>query len=129
MPTAEKLTTPLWYTLAERDLLRGTNLHGATEEREAKWREEWQALPKELETEWETYLWSATMLSSRAFGSSLLPDFEGESTPIFLPGIDAFNHRRGQKVLWNKTDKGLELVTEADLPAGASRRLHFLVLS
>lgn len=41
LPPAEKLLTPLQFTPAEREVLRGTNLYGATLDRERDWRVEW----------------------------------------------------------------------------------------
>lgn len=62
----------------------------------------------------DRYLASATYLSSRAFPSKLLqlPDTgssttsaiqtsdEEESHPVLLPGVDLFNHSRGQPIVW-----------------------------
>jgi hypothetical protein len=40
LPKDDGLQTPLYFSAEERDLLRGTNLHGATEDRERDWRAE-----------------------------------------------------------------------------------------
>ncbi|KAF9481868.1 SET domain-containing protein [Pholiota conissans] len=134
LPSAENLRTPLHFSPAEREIFKGTNLYGATADREREWRLEWnqcsqlvtqsKALLTELFT-WEKYLTAATYLSSRAFPSSLLSAtpslLHSPSTqPILIPGVDALNHARGQPVSW--------LVTYPDdkknpaLPCVASKR-------
>lgn len=40
LPTEDELRTPLYYTEEERELFRGTNLFGATEDRIREWKEE-----------------------------------------------------------------------------------------
>jgi len=95
-------------------MFKGTNLYGATLDREREWRTEWSqcnavvadADPKwGTKFSWESYLTVATYLSSRAFPSTLLsrtPSLQSSSLtkPILLPGIDALNHGRGQPVSW-----------------------------
>lgn len=49
LPPAAELRTPLWWTGAERALLRGTNLLGGVLDREAEWRAEWEAVKRDLE--------------------------------------------------------------------------------
>ena len=41
LPSAATLLTPLHFTTTERAILRGTNLYGATLDRERDWRAEW----------------------------------------------------------------------------------------
>ena len=41
LPSAVTLLTPLHFTTTEREILRGTNLYGATLDRERDWRAEW----------------------------------------------------------------------------------------
>lgn len=53
----------------------------------------------------QRYLTAATYISSRAFPSSLLSPtpslaYSPTSQPVLLPGIDAFNHARGQPISW-----------------------------
>ncbi|KIM46435.1 hypothetical protein M413DRAFT_24163 [Hebeloma cylindrosporum] len=123
LPNPEKLRTPLHYSQSELELFKGTNLYGATLDRQRDWKQEWgqcrefisQANPRwgELFT-WEKYLTSATYLSSRAFPSTLLSPnpslVSSPSTqPILIPGVDALNHARGHPVSWLVTfpdDKG-----------------------
>jgi hypothetical protein len=71
LPTSESMRTTLYFTQQERELLRGSNLYGATEERERIWREEWQEVTgKWIEDEkikaeltWERWLWASTIIS------------------------------------------------------------------
>jgi hypothetical protein len=42
LPSADKLRTPLHFTTAELDGLRGTNLHGAMLDRRRTWEAEWE---------------------------------------------------------------------------------------
>lgn len=41
LPCVTNLLTPLHFTMTEREILRGTNLYGATLDRERDWRAEW----------------------------------------------------------------------------------------
>ncbi|WVQ71041.1 hypothetical protein IAR50_000566 [Cryptococcus sp. DSM 104548] len=115
LPLPEELTTPLYYDENELNLLQGTNLLGAVQDRKKEWSAESQALRTVLKEEgltWDRYLATATYMSSRAFPSKLLElPKEGEaskqafsedrvSKPILLPGVDIFNHARGQPIVW-----------------------------
>ena len=56
----------------------------------------------------QRYLTAATYISSRAFPSSLLSPtpsiaYSPTSQPVLLPGVDAFNHARGQPISWTVT--------------------------
>ena len=42
LPDRAVLQTPLHFSPAERQLIQGTNMVSATEEREAAWRAEWE---------------------------------------------------------------------------------------
>ena len=42
LPHPDQLRTPLQFTLHEFELLRGTNLYGATEDRRKEWSTEWR---------------------------------------------------------------------------------------
>ncbi|GLB34072.1 putative SET domain contatining protein [Lyophyllum shimeji] len=114
LPCATKLRTPLHFTQSELQLFQGTNLYGATLDREREWRKEWSQCHAVFAREnadwgrqftWEAYLTAATYLSSRAFPSSLLSPTPSllsspDTKPVLLPGIDALNHGRGQPVSW-----------------------------
>ncbi|KIK67738.1 hypothetical protein GYMLUDRAFT_215918, partial [Collybiopsis luxurians FD-317 M1] len=114
LPLPEKLRTGLFLTSEEREMFRGSNLHGAILDREREWRLEWsecQSVVAQADEEWaqaftwELYLASASHISSRAFPSTLLAKnpslISSPSTePILLPGFDSLNHARGQPVSW-----------------------------
>ncbi|KGB77599.1 cytoplasmic protein [Cryptococcus deuterogattii 99/473] len=115
LPSASNLPTPLYFTESELQLLSGSNLLGAVEDRRAEWSAESKALRTILKEDgltWERYLATSTYMSSRAFPSKLLdlpPDGEmvpqstridPVSKPVLLPGVDIFNHARGQPILW-----------------------------
>ncbi|TFK64049.1 SET domain-containing protein [Pluteus cervinus] len=114
LPASDKLRTPLHFTRQELDLFRGTNLYGATLDREREWKAEWRECEELVRTvnpawgeayTWEYYLTAATYLSSRAFPSSILSEtptleYSPNSEPVLLPGIDSLNHARGQPVSW-----------------------------
>lgn len=109
LPSPSSIRTPLYFSPAERALLRGTNLDGATRDREELWQNERaQALarlqaPEEVKNAitWDRWLWACTMLSSRAFPSSLIDGDQPNSTPVLFPGIDLLNHRPTAKVTWS----------------------------
>lgn len=42
LPRPEQLSTPLHFNTAELDAFKGTNLYGATVDRERNWKEEWE---------------------------------------------------------------------------------------
>ncbi|KAJ3722676.1 SET domain protein [Lentinula raphanica] len=114
LPASKQLQTGLFLTSEERELFRGTNMYGAIQDREQEWRLEWNQcrnVVAEVNTEWtdafswESYLTSASHISSRAFPSTLLsktPSLLSSPTtePILLPGIDSLNHARGHPVSW-----------------------------
>ncbi|KAG6850915.1 hypothetical protein H0H93_006741 [Arthromyces matolae] len=113
LPSAEKLRTPLHFTALELELFQGTNLYGATLDREKEWRAEWNQCKSAFSrqnADWgDKFSWSgnypSTYLSSRAFPSSLLSPkptllSSPNTKPILLPGIDALNHGRKEPVTW-----------------------------
>ncbi|KAI0072171.1 SET domain-containing protein [Panus rudis PR-1116 ss-1] len=118
LPSPDQLRTPLHFTPEELELFRGSNLYWATLDRRDQWRTEWQQCQAALSEEspqwaaeftWERYLTAATYLSSRAFPSTLLSSHptilaSSGSHPVLLPGIDSFNHARGQPVSWIVSD-------------------------
>ncbi|KJA29790.1 hypothetical protein HYPSUDRAFT_126849 [Hypholoma sublateritium FD-334 SS-4] len=117
LPTSASLRTPLHFTPSELELFKGTNIYGATLDRDREWKTEWNQCRDEISRfdknlgerfTWEHYLTAATYLSSRAFPSSLLSPtptlVHSDSTqPILIPGVDALNHERGQPVSWSVT--------------------------
>ncbi|KAF8488260.1 SET domain-containing protein [Gautieria morchelliformis] len=114
LPTADALRTPLHFREEELFLLRGTNLYGATLDRQKERRLEWERCRTYVETlrpvwkdrfTWEKYLTAATYLSSRAFPSTILSATPSlisatSSHPVLIPGVDSFNHARGHRVSW-----------------------------
>ncbi|GAA5944299.1 hypothetical protein JCM3775_003319 [Rhodotorula graminis] len=138
LPTSESMRTTLYFSPAERELLRGSNLYGATDEREQGWRQEWDEVRGWIADDavreglsWDKWLWACTILSSRAFPSSLIDGDKANSTPVLFPGIDMLNHRPTAKVTWSSDvhaevassdgegDKGsLTIVLDEDVPAG-----------
>jgi hypothetical protein len=101
LPPPEKLSTSLHFSPIEIEAFRGTNLYGATFDRERMWRDEWDQCRSTViavdaawgseftwsgfpDTSWtifltfclgktrERYLTASTYLSSRAFPSTLL---------------------------------------------------------
>ncbi|KAF8914232.1 hypothetical protein CPB84DRAFT_1758768, partial [Gymnopilus junonius] len=141
LPPSEKLRTPLHFSPPELDLFRGTNLYGATADRERDWENEWaQCLSalKQLNTPWnelftwDKYLTAATYLSSRAFPSSLLSKTptlvaSPSTEPILIPGVDSLNHARGQPVSWVVTYPSKEFTMPATEPS-ISLVLHPAIL-
>ncbi|GAA5986198.1 hypothetical protein JCM11641_002886 [Rhodosporidiobolus odoratus] len=108
LPSPESMRTTLYFTADERELLRGSNLFGATEDRERGWKEEWEEVrgwiandQVRAELSWERWLWACTILSSRAFPSSLIDGDKENSTPVLFPGIDMLNHRPTAKLTWS----------------------------
>ncbi|ORY30006.1 hypothetical protein BCR39DRAFT_530565 [Naematelia encephala] len=143
LPPCSELLTPLFYSPAELELLAGTNLYGAVHDREQELRAEYEQVQSKLRGDapsWDQYLSCATYISSRAFPSKLLriPDSgsvetravdtseEEESHPVLLPGVDLFNHARGQPITWlsspmnisNKQVKTISLVSCTIVKAG-----------
>ncbi|KII86638.1 hypothetical protein PLICRDRAFT_55553 [Plicaturopsis crispa FD-325 SS-3] len=114
LPHPSKLRTPLHFTAAELGAFKGSNIYGATIDRQNEWKQEWQRCRDSIASAnsrwgedytWEHYLTTATYLSSRAFPSTLLSSTPSlitteTSHPILLPGVDALNHARGTPVSW-----------------------------
>ncbi|KAF9238366.1 hypothetical protein BU15DRAFT_47737 [Melanogaster broomeanus] len=114
LPAAEKLLTPLQFSKEELEMLKGTNLYGATLDRERERRVEWEQCHPVVQSvnqawgeafTWEIYLAAATHLSSRAFPSSILsaePSLVSTPSthPVLIPGVDLLNHKRGHHVSW-----------------------------
>ncbi|GAA5935662.1 SET domain-containing protein [Sporobolomyces koalae] len=108
LPSHDDMRTTLYFSPAERDLLRGSNLHGATLDRERAWKEEFDEVKtwiplqevRDLLT-WQDWLWACTIISSRAFPSHLLDGDKSGSTPVLFPGIDMLNHKPTAKLTWS----------------------------
>jgi len=114
LPAQENLLTPLHFSPIEIEAFKGTNLYGATLDRQRVWRDEWNQCRRDIDTvdvawgtefTWERYLTASAYLSSRAFPSTLLsstPSLRATSSsyPVLLPGIDSLNHARAHAVSW-----------------------------
>ncbi|KAH9071581.1 SET domain-containing protein [Lactarius deliciosus] len=114
LPSPDRLRTPLHFSTEELDVLKGTNLYGATIDRRRAWEAEWEQCLADVSTvnavwgkglTWEHYLTASTYLSSRAFPSTLLSTspslFQNpDSYPVLIPGVDSLNHARAQPVSW-----------------------------
>ncbi|KAG1735121.1 uncharacterized protein EDB91DRAFT_569942 [Suillus paluster] len=119
LPPVDALLTPLHFTPSELEAFRGTNIYGATRDRQESWIAEWRQCQTFIHAvnqnwaekyTWDKYLTASTYLSSRAFPSDLLlsrsptqsPILQTTSSsyPILLPGVDTLNHSRGQPVTW-----------------------------
>ncbi|GAA5958701.1 hypothetical protein JCM3765_006008 [Sporobolomyces pararoseus] len=109
LPKSDSFRTTLYFSPQERQLLLGSNLYGATEDRERIWKEEWQEVTEKWikddrvkkELSWERWLWASTIISSRAFPSHLLDGDKTNSTPVLFPGIDMLNHKPTAKLTWS----------------------------
>ncbi|KAG1865954.1 hypothetical protein F4604DRAFT_1779578 [Suillus subluteus] len=114
LPPADALLTPLQFTSSELEAFRGTNIYGATLDRQESWSAEWNKCRTFIHAvnadwakryTWDKYLIASTYLSTRAFPSTLLsrsPTLQTTSSsyPFMLPGVDILNHSRGQPVSW-----------------------------
>ncbi|KAG1803172.1 uncharacterized protein BJ212DRAFT_1396542 [Suillus subaureus] len=114
LPPADALLTPLQFTPSELEAFRGTNIYGATRDRQESWNAEWDKCRTFINAinadwaeryTWDKYLRASTYLSTRAFPSTLLsrsPTLQTTSSsyPFMLPGVDILNHSRGQPVSW-----------------------------
>ncbi|KAJ6515535.1 SET domain protein [Mycena sanguinolenta] len=127
LPTLDKLRTPLHFTQAELELLKGSNLYGATLDRQREWQAEFEecrgvigAVNRDWADQftWDLYLTAATHLSSRAFPSTLISrnltlTSPGDPEPILLPGVDSLNHARAEPVSWVQSYLGSGSVPDA----------------
>ncbi|CAH7667319.1 expressed protein [Phakopsora pachyrhizi] len=145
IPSSESLTTPLYWKEQELEKLRFTDLYQAASQRKESWCLEYEMMACQIQKSFPTlfelmkqslscndYIWANTILSSRAFPSSLLearklsdqinhdaflPGHKrslgdskavSEPTQILLPGIDALNHKRGARVEWRSVHNCIE---------------------
>ncbi|SCV67674.1 BQ2448_5285 [Microbotryum intermedium] len=125
LPTS--FNTPLWWTQAEADLLRGTNLHGAIVDRSTSWKAEWSNLidllpeTSKAQVTWDLYLWACSIISSRAFPSSLITGpSTPDSDPVLFPGVDTLNHAYATRITWSSdvqhpTHPSLSLILESQI--------------
>jgi hypothetical protein len=114
LPPPDALLTPLQFTPSELEAFRGTNIYGATRDRQESWNVEWNKCRTFIHAvypdwaqryTWDKYLRASTYLSTRAFPSTLLsrsPTLQTTSSsyPFMLPGVDILNHSSGQPVSW-----------------------------
>ncbi|EIN05838.1 SET domain-containing protein [Punctularia strigosozonata HHB-11173 SS5] len=142
LPEPSQLTTPLHFTEDELAAFKGTNLYGATLDRERQWKTEWVGCKEVVsllnpkwtdEFTWTRYLTASTYLSSRAFPSTLLspnPTLQSSpsSYPVLLPGIDALNHARGAPVSWVIKSRSAQSQVNAAPDTGSSDLSISLVL-
>ncbi|KAJ8472930.1 hypothetical protein ONZ51_g8176 [Trametes cubensis] len=146
LPSAEKLRTPLHFSSVELEAFRGSNLYGATLDRQRDWQAEWQQCRAVVSVAnsswgeaftWDRYLTASTYLSSRAFPSTVLSESPSlvttpSSYPVLLPGIDALNHARAHPVSWvvsgtksatplasSSSEPSISLVIHAATPRGS----------
>lgn len=70
LPSPDSMQTTLYFTPRERRLLVGSNLYGATEDREHGWKQEWEEVVGWVRDErvrkevtWERWLWACTIIS------------------------------------------------------------------
>jgi len=119
--------SPLSFNAAELALLQNTNLHGASLDRLREWEHDHNSLCRAIETSsptaaqqltWTLYLWGCTIISSRAFPSSLIDGNEADSKPILFPAVDTLNHNPKSKILWLKEKDRLTLITEERIRSG-----------
>ncbi|KAJ7498617.1 SET domain protein [Mycena latifolia] len=114
LPSQDSLRTPLHFAPFELERFKGSNLYGATIDRQREWRMEWEQCQGVIsladrewadQFTWDLFLASATYLSSRAFPSTLLSQnvsltSTSDPVPILLPGVDSLNHARAEPVSW-----------------------------
>jgi len=135
IPYPDIALTPLHFTAAELNLLRGTSLYGATLLR----RQRGDSLVAELSS-WlhlnardeadkaclsalsalstssvgpstlqQLWRWADTSFGSRSFPPRLVgvaEEDEADFGVILIPGLDSFNHQRGRPVTWKHDDGG-----------------------
>ncbi|KAF2036712.1 SET domain-containing protein [Setomelanomma holmii] len=108
LPGPESMTTPLWFDDDDMTFLAGTGLPPAIKEREAEYHEQWQnalEILKEIgapladELDHQSFLWAATICTSRAFISThILPDHD--TFPVLFPVVDILNHSAEAQIEW-----------------------------
>jgi hypothetical protein len=139
----DKHPTLLYFTVADMQLLRGTNLERARSERESTWRLDWKGgcdiLDSHPEWEfrkgqwsWELYKWAATIFSSRSFVSNLIPgeifecladDSSSEQEtrtslgPQYeFPDAQSRPPRRIPELFWKEQIRGADRLRESPFP-------------
>ncbi|KAG9051267.1 hypothetical protein FS837_009533 [Tulasnella sp. UAMH 9824] len=116
LPPLQLLSTSLTFSNAEMELLKGTNLYGATIDRRNELLEQCQQCQSVFKRyvpdladsfTFERYQTAAIYISSRSFPSillspnpSLAPTASSPSHPVLLPLLDSLNHERSTPVTW-----------------------------
>ncbi|KIO31912.1 hypothetical protein M407DRAFT_67389, partial [Tulasnella calospora MUT 4182] len=116
LPPFRLLSNSLTFCDAEMELLKGTNLYGATIDRRNELLEQCQRCQSVFKRyipnladgfTFERYQTAAIYISSRSFPSillspnpSLAPTASSPSHPILLPLLDSLNHERSTPVTW-----------------------------
>ncbi|GJJ14922.1 hypothetical protein Clacol_009192 [Clathrus columnatus] len=145
LPSISELRTSLHFNETELNLLRGSNLYGATLDRKKDWEAEWTEARQYMSTfhrdwhdafTWDRYLTASTYISSRAFPSTLLSSNPSllttdSSYPVLLPGVDSLNHFRAHQVSWvvdpcpsTSTPEEEEPPAESSLPLQVTLVVH-----
>ncbi|KAJ4371493.1 hypothetical protein N0V83_004711 [Neocucurbitaria cava] len=109
LPGPESMTTPLWFDDEDMTFLAGTSLAPAARERKEDMRRQFDeavVVMQELgialanEINFDSFLWAATIFTSRAFISThILPN--RETIPLLFPVVDILNHSVSAKVEWD----------------------------
>ncbi|KIK34317.1 hypothetical protein CY34DRAFT_98234, partial [Suillus luteus UH-Slu-Lm8-n1] len=116
LPPPNAFLTPLQFTPSQLEAFRGTNIYGATRDRQEWWSTEWNTCRTFIHAvnpdcaeryTWyaDKYLRASTYLSTHAFPFTLLsrtPTLQTTSSTysFMLPGVDILNHFCGQPVSW-----------------------------
>ncbi|KAJ1719669.1 hypothetical protein LPJ53_005604, partial [Coemansia erecta] len=120
--------TPLEFASDELQILKGTPVEYAVEDRRQKYVDEHlQAvaavegrIPADVLT-FENYVWAASAVSSRSFSKDLVKgssDEQTEGSEVLLPLLDMMNHLPRRRVSWISNDTGIEFVTGQVLRGG-----------
>ncbi|KAI8320827.1 SET domain-containing protein, partial [Martensiomyces pterosporus] len=121
--------TPLQFNEEELLILKGTPAEFAVDGRRELYMSEYkqalQAIPADIIPRdvltFDSYLWAATVCSSRAFSKAVVRDNADEHTAnneVLLPLLDMMNHYPKRRVSWITSDDGIEFVTRARLEKG-----------
>ncbi|KAF2493363.1 SET domain-containing protein [Lophium mytilinum] len=125
LPTA--FDTLMYFEPEDLKWLDGTNLDTFRNIRHSLWTSEYHLVMRALrergidssQFSWDSYVWAASMYTSRGFDSTLVfPNLELDRFSVLYPFLDSLNHDSNARVDWDMKSDAFTLSTHETLKKG-----------